>query len=98
MLHQVSDSVPCLHGFCIFDSLKKVPLLPKQSTSIHQPNVSTNLSASIYLFKVNNGSRAVFEIGSKLTMKTPQRRLWCLSDVFVVIFEQISEIFFVVHS
>ena len=32
------------------------------------------------------------EICSKLTIKTPQRRQWRLSDVFIINFEQISHI------
>ena len=46
--------------------------------------------AGIYLFKVNNGNtRTMFEICSKLTIKTPERRQLRRSGVFIVNFEQI---------
>ena len=46
-----------------------------------------------YLFKVNNGNtRTMCEIYSKLTKKTPKRRQWRRSGIFVVNFEQISHI------
>ena len=44
------------------------------------------IKADIYLFKVNNGNRAMCEICSKLE-KTPDRRHRCRSDVFIVNFE-----------
>ena len=47
--------------------------------------------AGIYLLKVNNrNTRTRCEICSKLTIKTPERRQWHLSGVFVVEFEHIS--------
>ena len=47
-------------------------------------------SAGIYLLKVNNRNpRATCEICSKLTIKTPQRRHWCRSVVFIINFEQV---------
>ena len=43
------------------------------------------ISASIYLFQVNNRcTKEVCEICSKLTIKTPERCQWCRSDVFIV--------------
>ena len=43
----------------------------------------------IHLFKVNNrNTRTRCEICSKLTIKTPERRQWCLSSVFIVSFER----------
>ena len=49
-------------------------------------------SAGIYLFKVNNGNtRKMFEICSKLTIKTPER-YWRRSGVFIDNLEQISHI------
>ena len=49
--------------------------------------------AGIYLFKVNNGNtRAMCESCSKLKVKTPERRQWSHSGVFIVNFEQISHI------
>ena len=52
--------------------------------------------ASIYLFEVNNkSSRNICEICSKLTIKTPERRHWRRSGVFIVSFEHISHFFLV---
>ena len=40
--------------------------------------------ASNYMFKVNNGNTRIrYEICSKLTIKTPERRQWYPSGVFV---------------
>ena len=51
------------------------------------------IPVGIYLFKVNKGNtRTMCEIYSKLTIKTPERRHWPLSGVFIVNFEQISHI------
>ena len=48
-------------------------------------------SASNYEFKVNNkNSRTKSEICSKLTIKTPKRRHWRRSGVFIVNSEHIS--------
>ena len=47
--------------------------------------------AAIYLLKVNNrNTRTRCEICSKLTIKTPERRNWRRSGVFIVNFEHIS--------
>ena len=47
--------------------------------------------AGNYMFKVNNrNTRTRCEICSKLTIKTPERRQWRHSDIFVVNFEHIS--------
>ena len=47
--------------------------------------------AGIYLFKVNNrNTRTRYEICSKLTINTPERRQWRRSGVFIVNFEHIS--------
>ena len=52
--------------------------------------------ANIYLFKVNNrNSRKRCGICSDLTLKTPERRHWLHSDVFIVNFENISQLFLV---
>ena len=46
-----------------------------------------------YLFKVNHrNARARCEICSKLTIKTPERRHWRRSGVFIVSFEHISHL------
>ena len=52
----------------------------------------------IYLLKVNSGdTRTSYEIYSKLTIKTPERRQWRRSGVFIVKFEHITHlVFFVV--
>ena len=47
----------------------------------------------IYLLKANNGNtRTRYEICSKLTIKTPERRYWRCSGVFIVNFEHISHL------
>ena len=47
----------------------------------------------IYMFKVNNrNSITRCEICSKLTIKTPERRHWRRSGVFIVNFEHISHL------
>ena len=46
---------------------------------------------NIYLFKVNNSNtRKRYEICSKLTIKTPERRHWRRCGVFIVNFKHIS--------
>ena len=45
--------------------------------------------ACIYLVKVNRNTRTRCEICSKLTIKTPERRHWRRSGVFIVNFEHI---------
>ena len=46
-----------------------------------------------YMIKVSNRNiRARSEVCSKLTIKTPERRHWCRSDVFIVNFEYISHL------
>ena len=48
------------------------------------------LLADIYIFKVNNkNTRARLEICSQLPIKTPERRQWRRSGVFIVNFEYI---------
>ena len=52
--------------------------------------------AIINLFKVNNrNTRKRCEICSKLIIKTPERRQWRFSGVFIVNFEYISHFFLV---
>ena len=52
--------------------------------------------ANIYLFEVNyKNTRKRCKICSKLTIKTPERRQWRRSDVFIVNFEHISHLFLV---
>ena len=53
---------------------------------------STN-PAGIYLLKINDrNTRTKSEICSNLTFKTPERRQWCRSGVFIVNFEHISHL------
>ena len=53
-----------------------------------------NIPAKIYLFKVINGNtRKRCEICSRLAIKTPERRHWRRSGVFIVNFEHISHLF-----
>ena len=53
-------------------------------------------SAGNYMFKVNNrNTRRRCEICSKLTIKTPERRHWCRSGVFIVNFEHTSHLLLV---
>ena len=53
-----------------------------------------NCLANIYLFKINNiNTRKRGEICSKLTLRTPERRLSRRSGVFIVNFEYISHPF-----
>ena len=52
-----------------------------------------NNPAGIYLLKINKkNTRTRCEICSKLTIKTPERRYWRLSGVFIVNFEHISHL------
>ena len=46
--------------------------------------------AGIYLFKVHKNTRTRCETCSKMTIKTPERRHWSRSGVFIVNFEHIS--------
>ena len=47
--------------------------------------VKANFPADIYLLNVNNSNiKIMCEICSKLTMKTPERRQWRRSGVFIV--------------
>ena len=51
------------------------------------------MPAGIYLLNVNNrNTRTRCEICSKLTIKTPERRQWRRSGVFIVNFEHISHL------
>ena len=55
--------------------------------------------ANIYLFKVNNRNTSTrCEIYSNLIIKTPGRRHWRRSDVFIVDFEHISNKFQTLNS
>ena len=46
-----------------------------------------------YMFKVNNRNTSTrYEIGSKLTIKIPERRHWCRSGVAIVNFEHMPHL------
>ena len=52
--------------------------------------------ASIYLLKVNNGNISkIYEICLKLKIETPEPHRWRCSSLFIVIFEQFSQVFLV---
>ena len=54
-------------------------------------HILTHFPVGNYLFKVNNKNTTTRrEICSKLTVKTPERRQWRRSSVFIVNFEHIS--------
>ena len=58
-----------------------------------QHNMKKEYPAGNYMFKVNNrNTRTRCEICSKLTIKTPERRQWRRSGVFIVNFEHISHL------
>ena len=61
---------------------------------MHSPCTASHAyPAGIYLLKVNNrNTRTRCEIGSKLTINTPERRQWRRSGVFIVNFEHISHL------
>ena len=51
---------------------------------------SNDCSTDNYMFKVNNrNNKTRCKICSKLTIKTPERRQWRLSGVFIVNFKHI---------
>ena len=65
----------------------------KSDKTIHQVLQLFTGPAGNYMFKVNNrNTRAKYEICSKLTIKTPERRHWRRSGVFIVNFEHISHL------
>ena len=52
---------------------------------------SNKTLVSNYMFQVNNrNTRTMYEICSKLTMKTPERRHWRHLGVFVVNIEEVN--------
>ena len=65
----------------------------KQKRTKQIKRTSASYPAGIYLLKVNNrNTRTRREICSNLTTKTPGRRQWCRSAVFIVNFEHISHL------
>ena len=76
----------------------------RQSCAVHFCTVNLKWSyfiksyylVSIYLLKVNNRTtRTRYEICSKLTVKTLERRQWRLSGVFIVKFKHVLRLFLV---
>ena len=67
----------------------KLILLPSKHTCVK----SFFFLASTYFFKINNGNtKAMSEIGSKLTIKTLKQCQWRSCGVFIINFEKISHI------
>ena len=61
-------------------------------TGIHLV-MADSFAVGIYLAKVNNrNTRTRWEICSKLTIKTPERRHWRRSGVFIVNVDHISHV------
>ena len=57
------------------------------------------MTVGSYVFKVNNtNTRTSCEICSKLTIKTPKRRQWRCSVVFIVNFDNISYTSYISHK
>ena len=56
--------------------------------------ISRLFSAGIYFLKVDNGNNRIilYEVCSRLTIKTPERRHWRCFGVFIVNFEQSTNI------
>ena len=86
------------------DKAKALSLVNRSEKTTHQNSskfmftlpVFTNFPADFYLFKANNKcTRKRCEICSKLTIKTPERRHWRSTGVFIVNFEHISPLFLV---
>ena len=78
-----------------------VPMSPFNTTWKTSKNFwflmfSGDISANIYLFKVNNKNTSKrCEICSKLTLKTPEWCQWHRSGVFIINFEYLSHLFLV---
>ena len=78
----------------MFGVIGKLNINPS-TTKIHKPSAN-QVTDYLYLFKVNNrNTRTRCEICSKLTIRTPERRYWRRSSVFIVNFEHISNFFIV---
>ena len=68
-------------------------ILEVLSSTFCQNNCLLVYATSNYMFKVQNkNTRKRCEIWSHLTIKTPERRQWCRSGVFIVNFEHISHL------
>ena len=62
-------------------------------SEVNRETVNVSNPVSICLFKISNGNiRAICEICSKFQIKTPERRQWRCSGIFIVYFEQIAHI------
>ena len=70
--------------------------LNSQNLSLEWILIKYTYPANICLFKVNHKStRKRFEICSKLTIATPERRQWHLSGIAIVNFEHFLHLFLV---
>ena len=86
--------------WCHYNCIPKSRTLPKTKIYFQKKEVSfwSNIwrLVCIYLSKINCGNiRSMCDICSKLTVKTPERRQFGRSSVFIVNFEQISHIILV---
>ena len=76
---------------CTFISKTLEKVLHYKFYEIFKNSCSVDYLANVYLFKITNrNNRKRYEICSKFTIKTPERRQWCRSGVFIVNFKHIS--------
>ena len=86
-LATVSKLFICLENPFYFINLKS------NNNSFVQWKMGYIAPVSIYLFKVNNtNTKTRCKICSNLTIKTPERRQWRRSGIFIVNFEHISQL------
>ena len=89
---QYSIFLEVSHETCLDQRFHEHKKYLKEFTSI-QAEATSNLH-NIYLFVVNNrNTRKWCDIRSKLMIKSPERRQWRLSGVFIVNFKHISHLF-----
>ena len=80
---------------CYFNEafLKKIQYYQSLYQMTQRDSVEAACPFSIYLFKDSNGkTRTMCEICLKVTIRTPERRHWCCSGVFIINFEHILHI------
>ena len=77
--------------FAVFYKATKNLQITKPKNKIKKQYKTGSSTVGIYLLKVSNrNTRTRHEICSKLTIKTPERRHWLRSVVFIVDFEHMS--------
>ena len=85
------------HSFSAFKKFSKkthisYPLIRTREMPVFQKTF-VNISAGIYLLKVNNRNTGTrFKICSKLSIKIPERHQWRRSGIFIVNFEHNSHL------